>query len=273
MRFKILVSYSKEKIVKQQSNPIYDPMHSFPVNKPMHWNRAEKNIWKLRNTSGFANIYIERLQEIIDIGYEILSRQIAGGKISVQNEASLQLHFAYILKTIGELYQFSSDDLFTIELESRLLFSNQLIKSKSKSARIDIVLTLGDYMNFATAAIELKFFKQKNHREPNNRYDVFKDLHNLENYKKENIFDIAMFILATDHKHYVEKEDYSSFTSHFDFRNGSNYVAGTILSYDTEKPYGEPIILENNYSFLWNTITCKFQKKKDDDLYFLKISV
>ena len=54
--------------------------------------------------------------------------------------------------------------------------------------------------------------KKENQREPNNRYAVFKDLSNLELYKKHNI-DFCYFILATDLTHYYNQENYSSDTA------------------------------------------------------------
>jgi len=112
-------------------------------------------------------------------------------------------------------------------------------------------------------ALELKFFKKENHREPNNRYDVFKDLSNLELYKKNNI-DICYFIIATDHQHYVNQKDYSTDTKDFDFRDESEYNANTLLEYRTNKPYGNTIKLNNSYKFKWKQI---------NDLYFLKVKI
>jgi|GEM_PF-433661 len=259
--------------MKKKTKPENSTIPSHPVGMPLHRNRFDKTIWESRNLSNLGDIYISRLNEIIEKGYEILTKQIAGGAIVVDNEASFQLQFAYILKTIGELYKFSSDDLFTIELESKFSFTEGLQKSKSKNARIDVILTLGDSTNYATAAIELKFFKEKNHREPNNRYDVFLDLHNLENYKKGKLFDITLFILGTNHSHYVNQKDYSKLTTCFDFRDGSQYLAGTLLVYETDKPYGNPIKLENNYTFKWDVIEKKFDKTDNSNLYFLKLKV
>jgi len=245
---------------------------NFPIGRPIHWVRFDKESWYLRNTSNLNTKYIKRLEEIVDTSYDLLTNQIAGNAMQVNNEASFQLQFAYILKTLGELYKFSSDDLFTIELENTFTFKSPTRKSKTKTARIDIILTLGDFTNFATLAIELKFFKEINHREPNNRYDVFLDLHNLENYRKENVFDITYFILGTDHKHYVNKIDYSNNTSKFDFRDGAHYKAGTELIYGTQKPYGDPITLENDYQFEWDTIEKQFNGTGDkENLYFLKV--
>lgn len=243
---------------------------AIPVGKPIHWIRFDKNSWFLRNANNRNEIFIQRLEEIIDRSYSILINQIAGKAIQIDNEASFQLQLAYILKTLGELYKYSSNDLFTIELENTFSINEPFAKSKTKKARVDIILSLGDYSNFATAAIELKFLKAANHREPNNRYDVYLDLHNLEVYKKENLFDITYFILGTDHSHYVNKSKYSEQTSDFDFRHGTKYTSKTKLKYATAKPYGKDLSLDNDYTFNWDFIRKQFNDD-EEDLYFLKI--
>ncbi len=118
--------------------------------------------------------YRDRLARIVDDGYDILSQKIRKGRISVDNEASLQLHYSSILKTLGELYEFAKDDLFSIELEKNVVvIEGAFVKSKSEKARIDIFLKLEnrETRENTSCAIELKFFRKKNYREPNNRYD------------------------------------------------------------------------------------------------------
>jgi hypothetical protein len=191
------------------------------------------------------------LKIIIETSYNLLLGQVAKGRIVIQNEASFQLHFAYILKTIGELMQFSTNDTFTIMLETPYFSSGTLNKSGSKKAKIDIVIGLQNSSEASSCAIELKFFQKDNHREPNNRYDVYNDLYNLEDYVNSGNFDFGLFFVSTDHLHYVNQDSYSSDTADFDFRHGTTYEAGRVLEYRTAKPYGVPLILQNNYHFLW----------------------
>ena len=207
--------------------------------------------------------YGERLKKIVEISYDILIKKISGGSISVDNEAGFQLQFAYILKCIGELFQYSIDDRFSIELEKNITLNSKSSKSMSNNAKIDIFLELGDKVKQEKCAIELKYFKKANHREPNNRYDVFNDINNLEIYHNSGI-GLCYFIIGTDHLHYVNQEVYSSDTSDFDFRNGKKYIKNTVLSYKTSNPYGEDICLNNNYDFKWDIF---------NNIYFLKLEV
>jgi hypothetical protein len=196
-----------------------------------------------------------RLIRVFDLAYECLRRKINGGRISVENEASLQLQFAAILKQVGELFEVEKGEFFSIELEKPYTLDGQSFeKSGSGRAKIDIYFS---FTNAATktresCAVELKFFKKRNQREPNNRYDVFADLNNLERYGQ--IANQCFMVVATDHQHYVDWTDYSRDTSDFDFRDGSTYTPGTVATYRTSKPYGGPIALRGAYHFKWDQV-------------------
>jgi len=201
-------------------------------------------------------MYKQRLKEIVELAFESLYKKINGGLVVVENEASLQLQLSSIIKTLGELFVYQRDELFSIELEKPVLLSNGCFeKSKSSKAKIDIFITIENLTSREkhNCAIELKFFKKANHREPNNRYDVFKDISNLENYGE--FADYGVLLVATDHEHYISQETYSRDTCDFDFRQGSKYKTGKVLEYRTSKPYGDPIKLNNDYEFKWKNTT------------------
>jgi hypothetical protein len=202
-------------------------------------------------------------EEIIESAFDLLINKLAFGGLTAKNEASFQLEFGYILKTLGQLYEFRLEDKFHLEFETYINLNDKSVKSKSNKARVDLLMKYKDNETITKTAIELKFFKKENHREPNNRYDVFKDISNLELYKQNGI-DICYFILATDHLHYVNQEKYSIDTADFDFRDKHNYKAGKLLQYKTEKPYGEDLKLNQDYEFNWKHI---------NEFYFLKLKV
>lgn len=137
--------------------------------------------------------------------------------------------------------------------------------SGSAKAKIDIYFAYTNSITTAkqSCAVELKYFKKKNHREPNNRYDVFADLRNLENYGQ--VADQCFMVVATDHDHYVDWPDYSEDTKDFDFRHDHAYVAGTTATYRATKPYGAPITLRGSYDFTWDHVT--------GGLHFLQVPV
>jgi hypothetical protein len=212
------------------------------------------------------NDSISRLNSIVNLAYTRLRTKVHGGRITVDNEASLQLHFASLLHTIGELYVNNKSEVFLIELEKPAVRANGLFgKSQTCKAKIDIWIAFENLESKVqySCAIELKYLKHSNHREPNNRYDVFSDIQNLESYGE--FADIGYMIVATDHVHYVSKDIYSPDTADFDFRDGQCYSAKRELKYKTEKPYGPSISLFNSYSFSWD--------KNDGGFHFLKLPV
>ena len=208
----------------------------------------------------------ERLIRTFDLAYDCLRRKINGGRIHVDNEASLQLQFASILKSVGELLEVERNEFFSIELEKSVHLAEGIFgKSGSRKAKIDVFFSFTNASTKETisCAIEMKFFKKENHREPNNRYDVFSDIKNLESYGA--FADYCFLIVATDHEHYVSQKLYSSGTADFDFRHSRTYANGTPATYRTPKPYGDPITLSNDYTFHWDTAA--------GGLHFLRLPV
>src|ERR1700760_3625365 len=101
----------------------------------------------------------QRLTRILDESWEILSQRIAAGRVIINKEASLQLHYSSVLLSYGELFCVEPQEIFTIELESAY---------GRKS--IDITCTLGS----TRAAIELKCFRKASNRACDiDMYDVW----------------------------------------------------------------------------------------------------
>lgn len=193
-----------------------------------------------------------RLIDIVEFSYARLRNKINGGRIQVYNESSLQLHLSAILKATGEMFEYKRSEMFSIELEKPHYISNgNFAKSGTKKARIDIFISIEDTVTRERegCGIELKFFKRENQREPNNRYDIYADLQNLERYG--DVCGVGFLIVGTDHDHYVNKMAYSADTADFDTRHGFAYLAGTELTYRTGG-YGPPITLANSYQFTWD---------------------
>ncbi len=225
--------------------------------------------------------YSERLCCIVEESLAFLQKKVNQNRFSLSNEASFQLQFGSILKSIGELYSYSPDDRFFIEIE-KTVFLNEgsFIKSKSNKANIDIVIgfetkTPSDKVS---CAIELKFFKQGSGA-PRNRYNFFVDLHNLEQYMTQDFesedfsVDFGFMIVGTDHGHYVDQSsDYGEAAEDFDFRDGKKYIKNTNLIYKEFDEKAAPskskvmisISLKNNYEFKWH--------KSDKSFLILKIS-
>lgn len=193
---------------------------------------------------------IDRLRRIVTTATATTFAQIAGGRIRCESEATLQLHLGRIIATVADLELVDSRETISIELEKPLVDASRRSGRKTSRGRIDIWFRIakGDGTE-ARCAVELKFFKRANHREPNNRYDAFSDISRLE--RCADVADIGFSLIATDHPHYHSHPGYMAETKAFDFRDGASYRAGTPLTYDTAKPYGDAITLGADYDFRW----------------------
>ena len=193
--------------------------------------------------------YLERLRLIIEQAYTILCNKIAGNEIQIKNEASMQLQLGSILRTVGQLYEFTPADHFQIELETPEDISETL-KSK-KGARCDIKLAFFEGRQStakAKAFIELKYFKKAKDSSTSetftdNRLSVLMDLENLEHYQNE-LKDpnapkpLCYEIVLAQNKSYC-----------FPTRN-VKYNIGEGESYPNEEKEKE-IRLKNKYTFHW----------------------
>lgn len=146
----------------------------------------------------------KRMEQIISVSYDILCNKIANGSVIVQNEASLQMQFGVILKQVGQLYEFSDQDHFKIELETPRDIEAST-KSNRGQARCDISLRLFNDSDSIGAEIELKYFKYDKTQEAvtDNRFSVLMDLENLELYKKREPRLMCYEFVYTDNKNYA----------------------------------------------------------------------
>src|SRR5665213_27193 len=144
---------------------------------------------------------VQRLRTIVNLAVSTLFAQIQGGRVRCESEATLQLHLGRIINTVADLNIVSQRETFSIELEKPLNGAG------GKRGRIDIWfrLTTDDGTEWR-CALELKFFKMANQREPNNRYDVFKDIARLE--RCQDVADLGFMLVATDHPHYITHQSY-----------------------------------------------------------------
>lgn len=194
---------------------------------------------------GFCqDMSVSRLRHIVGVAVPTLFEQIYGGRVRCESEATLQLHLGRIITAVADLAIVTPRETFSIEMEK------PLSAVEGKRGRIDIWFRLTDDAGDEyRCAVELKFFKKANQREPNNRYEVFKDISRLE--RCGDVADIGFMLVGTDHPHYFTKESYSPDTADFDLRDGMSYAAGTTMTYRTAKPHGDPITLLGSYDFAW----------------------
>jgi hypothetical protein len=154
----------------------------------------------------------QRLTRMLDASWDILSQRIATGRIMINKEASLQLHYSSILSAQGELLCIEPGETFSIELES----------ANAKKS-IDITCAFGD----TKAAIELKCFRKASNRAMDiDMYDVLRDLERLSSYDG---FAVRKFICITDNPYYA-KAAHSGHAGSVTIRDGTRYKSGTTIT-------------------------------------------
>ena len=197
------------------------------------------------------NKKIAQSYDFVTRGVEKLITKINNDAYGAMNEATLQHHLAMNIH-LDSLQQHRCN--LSMILEKKVLRENDVYpKTRKNSANIDVLFT--DRDNGVRCAIELKCFHRVNHREPNNRYDAYADIANLEAYLGDHA-DVGVFVLFTDHPHYFDNNfrAHSHKTNDFCLRQNHQYKAGRILSYQTETPYGPDIVLRLNYKFSWQNL-------------------
>lgn len=193
----------------------------------------------------------ERMNEIVSISYDVLRNKIIAGGIIIPNEASLQLHFGVVLKQVGQLFEFSDKDNFSIELETPQEI-NSSVKTPKGKARCDISLRLSNAENSISAVIELKLFKKKREDEKNkptttNRFSIMKDIENLEKYQENNPNMLCYEILYTDDEGYSNEKTTAAIKLVGNITQNHTYLGETI---NLNQAYKTEWIREGEHHFM-----------------------
>jgi hypothetical protein len=191
-----------------------------------------------------------RLNQVIDIAWEILFERIVSGQLQINKESSLQLHLSKLIFDLGNIYCILPKEHFDIEMETNY---------EKKS--IDVVCSLGKLK----AAIELKcFMKASNRAKELDCYDALIDIERLQNFEG---FQIKKFICLTDNKYYPERAQ----TGHgktVSLKNGTFYPAnfeiipGWVDKWKVKRD--KPIIFNRDINCDWVSRT---------NWHFLKIDI
>ena len=184
----------------------------------------------------------QRLKKIVTVAYDILGNKIANESIIVHNEASLQLQFGMILKTLGQLYEYAPTDRLVVMLETPKNVTTT--KSTNGKARCDIEIMLSDGNgNQCIAYIELKYLKKdKNAAITDERFSVWADIENVEHYI-DSSDKLGFVIVYTDNVNHTLVKN-----TKFCIGTGAEIHADTY-------PYtqGRIITIKSNYTPNWDT--------------------
>lgn len=146
----------------------------------------------------------ERIKWCVDFSWEICLKKIEMGEIKVDQEASLQLQYAYVLKQVLELAKFSPDERFDVELEKSFMIATT--EKDSRKIIADVVI---NYNQKPKHIIELKYHKtfatsgDKRGAENIFMENVYKDLYYTELYVEKGQAEFTTCLVLTDFENLV----------------------------------------------------------------------
>lgn len=154
---------------------------------------------------------VARLGFVLDFAWEIFFEKVAAGRVKINKESSMQLHYSAILHGIGELLCIQPREIFAIELESSYERKN-----------IDITCFYDD----VRAAVELKCFKKGSNRAVDtDMYDVLRDVERLLSYSD---FQVRRFICLADNPYYSDGT-HLGHAGTVSIHNGMQYRQGMLI--------------------------------------------
>lgn len=192
-----------------------------------------------------------RLTNIIDLCWLSFSAKVGGGLIEINKEASMQLHFAYILKNSIDLIVHHQDESVSIELETG-------ISVNGRTRECDIVVKVEKGDNVLYLPIEMKCYKTKSSSggfrgaQDLLRLGIYEDLQLLEQYENTNVLN-GFQLTMTDSRNFIFPKSKEFKSWDYDISEGTIITNGIRIT----TPIGgkeASIELSKSYSFHWKQV-------------------
>lgn len=191
------------------------------------------------------NEHTERLNQVLDLSWNIFKSQFISGRHEINKEAPFQHHFADIINKVGNLFCLTREDAFYTDLETK--FPN--LKHENKNKYIDITC---EFYKKSKCAIELKFKKESQGAQDHGRIDIFQDLEAVELACKD-VFDIGKLFVITDSKPYINQSVRGVGTI-FPTHNGYKTIPNVPYISTSKGREDITITFRNEYEFVWEEI-------------------
>ncbi len=167
----------------------------------------------------------DRVTWAIQFAWTITVDKIVNSEIKINKEASLQMHFSTILKTVLDLIKFSPTDRIEIELETT-------VKVGKKPYIIDIFISYTDGVIAEKHSIELKCYKTISYSGGKRgagdifMYSVYLDLYYSVLYLANKIADRATCLILTDYENFINPKSKKTKNWTFDISQGHTFTGG-----------------------------------------------
>lgn len=199
--------------------------------------------------------YSRRIDEILNSSWRVLKTRFVEGRHQFLKEAPFQHYFAHIISTIGETYCTKRNDIFLVDLETKVL------QVRGRTKYIDITCSFPE--EEVSCAIELKFKTARQGAQDHGRIDAFVDIEALE-IACQRDFQLGRFYMITNSTPYINQSNRgvgTVFTTH----DGAVTPAGHTFQCPQSKGREHvKVHLRDSYEFQWEQI---------GDWYFLELNV
>ena len=190
-----------------------------------------------------------RLRNAISLTWSIFMRKVGNNLLPINKEASMQLHYAYILQHILPLITFKDDEMAVIELETGVDLGEStkeidlLLKGESGNMKHSIAVEMKCYKKYASSgrlrgASDI-FMK-----------DVYEDLRLLELYIEKSYANQGVSLVMNDLERLVNPKKKNGKCWKYDISSNTKNKKNVHLT----TPIGGKeisIILKKQYSFVW----------------------
>ncbi len=196
----------------------------------------------------FSNLltgsFEERLRESISFAWQIFMEKVGGGQLSINKEASMQLHYACVLQQVVPLIYFRKDETAKIELETGVTIHED-------SREIDLVLDGENSQGHYKIAVEMKCHRKKRGGENNFMEGVYEDLIRLEEYCKHAKFKRGVALVMNEKKRLVKPKRKKGKRWCYDISDGAT-IRGTQESPNSNEEEPVDSQFKKSYEFTWN---------------------
>lgn len=189
-----------------------------------------------------------RLRAAVSAAWSIFGHKVGGGLIRVNKEASMQLHYAHVLKQLLPLAVHHPDESAEVELETG-------VRVDGRAKNIDILVRGRSRQGECAVAVELKCYRDRTASGGKRgaadifMCDVYKDFDVLERYVRAGLAKHGVALVMVDLKLFVEPGRKEGKCWDYDFSHGHTFAGGVI-----QTPSGGREVrveLHKQYEFAW----------------------
>jgi hypothetical protein len=186
----------------------------------------------------------DRMRAAISLAWDMFSRKVGGGLITINKEASMQLQYAYILQQLAPLISFHAEETLEVELETG-------VRVDGKSREVDLLFTAQGNGIEHKIAVEMKCYRTlaasggKRGATDIFMKDVYFDLHLLERYVANGIATQGVSLVMNDMGRLINPGLREGKCWAYDTSNGTRFgnqlfdtpIGGKPVSFRLDKQY------------------------------------